>query len=286
MGSQADLSKGSQPQKPVLFFDIDNCLYSRDAKIFDLVSDLIDDYFEKHLSLTREEAVKLHHQYHTDYGHSIEGLVQHHKIDPIEYNAQVDDALPLEDILKPDMQLRKLLEDVDTSKVRLWLLTNAYVTHAKRVIRILGVEDLFEGLTYCDYSQVPFICKPNKNMFLKAMKEAGVESVQDCYFVGMASINDECKKRFHVDTDAQMTLTGIASALRRQAGQRLTFWREGSRCLRKQHHSIRFKVWKNSEISFLNSLSLQPVSRLMIEARSGSGDLEQRSATDNHRNTE
>ncbi|KAI8169865.1 P-type cation-transporting [Colletotrichum sp. SAR 10_70] len=105
--------------------DIDNCLYSRDAKIFDLVSDLIDDYFEKHLSLTREEAVKLHHQYHTDYGHSIEGLVRHHKIDPIEYNAQVDDALPLEDILKPDVQLRKLLEDVDTSKVRLWLLTNA-----------------------------------------------------------------------------------------------------------------------------------------------------------------
>ncbi|KAF4414215.1 Uncharacterized protein CFRS1_v014254 [Colletotrichum fructicola] len=183
MGSQADLSKGCRPQRPVLFFDIDNCLYSRDAKIFDLVSDLIDEYFEKHLSLTREEAVKLHHQYHTDYGHSIEGLVRHHKIDPIEYNAQVDDALPLEDILKPDVQLRKLLEDVDTSKVRLWLLTNAYVTHAKRVIRILGVEDLFEGLTYCDYSQVPFICKPNKNMFLKAMKEAGVESVQDCYFV-------------------------------------------------------------------------------------------------------
>ncbi|KAF4901964.1 Suppressor of disruption of TFIIS [Colletotrichum fructicola] len=178
MGSQADLSKGCRPQRPVLFFDIDNY-----AKIFDLVSDLIDEYFEKHLSLTREEAVKLHHQYHTDYGHSIEGLVRHHKIDPIEYNAQVDDALPLEDILKPDVQLRKLLEDVDTSKVRLWLLTNAYVTHAKRVIRILGVEDLFEGLTYCDYSQVPFICKPNKNMFLKAMKEAGVESVQDCYFV-------------------------------------------------------------------------------------------------------
>lgn len=145
---------------------------------------LIDKYFTTHLNLSMDDAVKLHQEYYTNYGLAIEGLVRHHQIDPLDYNAKVDDALPLEDIIKPDPELRKLLEDIDTSKVRLWLLTNAYVTHGKRVVRLLGVDDLFEGLTFCNYSQVPFVCKPHPAMYAKAMREAGIESYQDCYFVG------------------------------------------------------------------------------------------------------
>jgi pyrimidine and pyridine-specific 5'-nucleotidase len=78
-----------------------------------------------------------------------------------------------------------LLEDIDKSKVKLWLLTNAHITHGKRVVKLLGIEDLFEGITYCDYSQEVLIAKPQKEMFEKAMKEAGAQDVGDCYFVGM-----------------------------------------------------------------------------------------------------
>lgn len=98
----------------------------------------------------------------------------------------MDDALPLDDVIKPDPELRKLIEDIDTSKVRLWLLTNAYVTHGKRVVKLLKIEDLFEGMTYCDYSAERFVCKPQAEMFDKAMKEAGVTENQNCYFVGMS----------------------------------------------------------------------------------------------------
>jgi pyrimidine and pyridine-specific 5'-nucleotidase len=148
------------------------------------MADLIDKYFAKHLELSWDDAVKLHKEYYTNYGLAIEGLVRHHQIDPLEYNAQVDDALPLEGIIKPNPELRAMLEDIDRSKVRLWLFTNAYVTHARRVVRLLGIEDLFEGLTYCDYSQQPLICKPHPDMFKKGMREAGVEKLEDCYFVG------------------------------------------------------------------------------------------------------
>lgn len=148
------------------------------------MADLIDQYFSKHLGVSEEEAIRLHKEYYQNYGLAIEGLVRHHQIDPLEYNAKVDDALPLEGIIKPNPQLRKLLEDIDTSKVRLWLLTNAYVTHGKRVVKLLGIDDIFEGLTYCDYGKVPIICKPHKDMFIKAMSEAGVEVFEDCYFVG------------------------------------------------------------------------------------------------------
>lgn len=149
--------------------------------------DLIDSYFATQLDVDDTEAIRLHQTYYRDYGLAIEGLVRHHQIDPLEYNAKVDDALPLEDIIKPDPQLRKLLEDIDTTKVRLWLFTNAYVNHGRRVVKLLGIEDLFEGLTYCDYSALPIICKPHKDMFTKAMKEAGVERPEDCYFVGESS---------------------------------------------------------------------------------------------------
>ena len=128
----------------------------------------------------------LHMKYYQEYGLAIEGLVRYHKVDPLEYNKKVDDALPLDEILKPDPNLRKLLEDVDKSKVRLWLFTNAYITHARRVVRLLGVEDLFEGITYCDYSQPKLTCKPHKEMYDKAEAEAGIADVQECYFVGMA----------------------------------------------------------------------------------------------------
>ncbi|KAK6065863.1 pyrimidine 5'-nucleotidase [Seiridium cupressi] len=184
MGSQTEAGKGL----PVLFFDIDNCLYPKSAKVHDLMADLIDQYFSKHLGLDEEEAIRLHKEYYQNYGLAIEGLVRHHQIDPLEYNAKVDDALPLEGIIKPNPQLRKLLEDIDTSKVRLWLLTNAYVNHGKRVVKLLEIDDLFEGMTYCDYSSVPIICKPHKDMFAKARREAGVERSEDCYFVGAKQI--------------------------------------------------------------------------------------------------
>ncbi|KAJ4137274.1 putative suppressor of disruption of TFIIS [Fusarium equiseti] len=174
---------GSNSERPVLFFDIDNCLYSRNYKVLELMSARIDAYFKTHLGLSSDEAERLHKDYYQQYGQAIEGLVRDYQIDALDYNAKVDDALPLDDLIKPNPQLRKFLQDIDTSKVRLWLLTNAYVNHGRRVVKLLGVEDLFEGLTYCDYTKIPFVCKPQKAMYEKAMKEAGVFDVSNCYFV-------------------------------------------------------------------------------------------------------
>jgi pyrimidine and pyridine-specific 5'-nucleotidase len=192
-------------KRPVFFFDIDNCvsgdilffllhrnlftdyeqLYPRSTKILHLMSHLIDKYFVTHLSLSEEDAAVLHQKYYKDYGLAIEGLVRHHTVDPLDFNAKVDDALPLESILKPNNELQKLLSDIDSSKVKLWLFTNAYVNHGKRVVRLLGIENYFEGLTYCDYSAPEgIIAKPNREMFTKAMTQAGVSDTKDCYFVG------------------------------------------------------------------------------------------------------
>ena len=145
---------------------------------------LINSYFMRHLSLSDVDAQTLHEKYYKDYGLAVSGLALHHKIDPLGFNREVDDALPLEDIITSNPQLRQLLDDIDKSKVKLWLFTNAHVTHARRVVKLLGVEDMFEGLTYCDYSKVLLHPKPHTEAYEKAEVEAGVFSVQDCFFVG------------------------------------------------------------------------------------------------------
>ena len=143
-----------------------------------------DDYFVRHLSLSVEDAHALHERYYKDYGLAVSGLALHHKIDPLNFNHEVDDALPLDDVITPNPQLRSLLENIDKTKVKMWLFTNAFITHAQRVVRLLGIDDLFEGITYCDYGRIPLVCKPYTEMYERAEAEAGAASSAACFFVG------------------------------------------------------------------------------------------------------
>ena len=205
-----------QDQRPVLFFDIDNCLYPSSARVHDLMCDLIgtssqpsvhlipslpalikpktrsDKFFITHLSLSPADANTLHQTYYKQYGLAIEGLTRHHKIDALEFNRLVDDALPLDTVLAPIPALTKLLEDIDKKQVKLWLFTNAYVNHGRRVVRLLDAERFFEGMTYSDYAAInrgeKMVCKPTPEAYEKAMKEAGVRNVEDCYFVGTSAL--------------------------------------------------------------------------------------------------
>lgn len=103
---------------------------------------------------------------------------------------------------------------------RLWLFTNAYKNHAKRVISLLGIGDLFDGLTYCDYSQNDLICKPMKECYDRALFEAGVTNYDNCYFVDDSAINVKAavelgfKKVIHfIERDEDLTNTVEGSLL-------------------------------------------------------------------------
>lgn len=208
------------------------------------MADLIDKYFATHLSLPWEDAVRLHKEYYQNYGLAIEGLVRHHQIDPLEYNAKVDDALPLDGIIKPRPELKKLLADIDRSKVKLWLFTNAYVNHAKRVIRLLEIEEFFEGITYCDYGSVPLTCKPHPDMYRKAMRDAGVEKYEDCFFVGKLTTTRSGRGADTL-TGRQTIRTKTAKRRRSWDGAWLTLWRTMSNHQRRPLASSRSGIWRS-----------------------------------------
>lgn len=155
---------------------------------------LINEYFVTHLSVPAEEATRLHLQYYKDYGLAIEGLARYHQIDPLDFNRKVDDALPLDELLSPDPELRALLEQIDKTKVKMWLFTNAHITHGKRVVRLLGIDDLFEGITYCDYGESPLVPKPLPAMFDKAERQAGCSDPSRIYFVDDSWLN--CQRAY------------------------------------------------------------------------------------------
>ncbi|KAI0638133.1 pyrimidine 5-nucleotidase [Trametes polyzona] len=181
-------------ERSIVWLDVDNTLYSASAGISHAMGTRIHAYFVG-LGFPEEEASKLHHQYYSQYGLAIRGLVRHHQIDPLDFDRKCDGSLPLEELLKPDPVLRKLLEDMDRSKVRVWALTNAYKTHASRVLRILGVDDLIEDIVYCDYSDPNFSCKPETEFYENAMKKAGVRDPSKCYFIDDSRTNVEAARR-------------------------------------------------------------------------------------------
>ncbi|KAN0131427.1 pyrimidine 5-nucleotidase [Lactarius tabidus] len=183
----------TQDGRLVAFFDIDNTLYSANAKIAEAMYVRIHDYFVS-LGLSDEEASTLNSQYYTQYGLALRGLQRHHGVDPMEFNEKCDGSLPLEEMLKPNPLVRRLLQDIDRSKCRVWALTNAYQTHAERVLQILGLRDQMEGVVFCDYRKEDVTCKPEPAFYRQAMQQAGVTDPSKCLFVDDSSSNIEGAK--------------------------------------------------------------------------------------------
>lgn len=207
-GSTVSLQYGYGPvpahlaNKKIFLFDIDNCLYNRSTKIHDLMQVKIHQFFKDRLLLNDQDAHNLHMNYYKTYGLAIEGLVRNHQVDALEYNSQVDDALDLSSVLRYDPKLRELLIRIKQSGQfdMFWLVTNAYRNHAVRVVSLLGLGDLFDGLTFCDYGQFPIVCKPMDEFYFRCLQTINVDkddaaAVSRIHFVDDSEINVKAAHR-------------------------------------------------------------------------------------------
>ncbi|KAG1619008.1 hypothetical protein G6F46_003493 [Rhizopus delemar] len=166
--------------RPIFFFDCDNCLYSKSLNISTLMKEKIKDYFVKEVGVPEGEDLK------------------------------VDQALPLDNLIKRDEPLKKILRGLHCKK---WVFTNAYKLHALRCLRLLGIENEFDGLTYTNYNISDFNCKPEIESFLRAMKDAGVQDPNQCYLVDDSSLNIDAAQKLgwttvHLADDASKSNHG------------------------------------------------------------------------------
>lgn len=158
----------------VLFFDLDDTLYSNSNGLWEAIRGRMTDYLRDPLGFPPGEIPELRRSYFETYGTTLRGLQINHSVDTEEYLAYVHD-LPLEEYISPDPLLRDLLVSLPQRK---WIFTNADSNHAIRVLGILGLEDCFDGII--DVRALGFLCKPEPQAYQRALAVANETDPANC----------------------------------------------------------------------------------------------------------
>ncbi len=125
-----------------IIFDLDNTLYPPERDLFSLIDRRINRYMNEVVGIPREEVDVLRRRYWQLYGVTMQGLMRHHQVDPEDYLAYVHD-IDVASRLAPDPALRRVLEDLPMRRA---VFTNASTGHGERVLKALGLNDLFEEI--------------------------------------------------------------------------------------------------------------------------------------------
>jgi len=146
-----------------LLIDLDDTLYPATCGLWEAIRRRIDLYVETRFSLSPAEATDLRRSLFMKYGTTLRGLQTVYHVDAEEYLAFVHD-LPLAQFIQADPAVREALLACPQRKV---IFTNADVPHARRVLNVLGLEDLFEQII--DIHSVDPYCKPMPEAFSIAL---------------------------------------------------------------------------------------------------------------------
>lgn len=157
-----------------LYFDLDDTLYPASSGLWEAIRQRMNEYMQRLIDLPISEIVKLRQGYLERYGTTLRGLQAHYDVDADEYLEFVHD-LPLDKYIQPDPGLRALLLSLPQ---RRWIFTNSDANHANRVINILGINDCFDGII--DIRAVEFVCKPEKNAYMRALVVADDDDPTQC----------------------------------------------------------------------------------------------------------
>lgn len=149
-------------------FDLDNTLYSGDVAFFAQIDKKMTSFISEYLDLPPLEARKVQKQYLVDYGTTLSGLMQVHKMDPADFLHYVHD-IDLS-ILEQSPSLHKGLTDL---KGRKYIFTNGSQAHAKNVGEHLGIYDLFDGVFAIE--DIDYIPKPKRDSYEKFVKTFDVD---------------------------------------------------------------------------------------------------------------
>lgn len=156
-------------------FDLDNTLYPVESQFMGLVERRINDYVVRTSGLPSDEALVMQKSFLHDYGTSLAGLMTRYQIDPHHFLAEVHDV-PL-DSLEPDTALRLGLERLQGKRV---IFTNGSTVHAHRVLKKLGIDDLFEGVFALEDADL--IPKPDPRTFQKMLAYFDIDPATACFF--------------------------------------------------------------------------------------------------------
>lgn len=158
----------------VVFFDLDDTLYPPSCGVWPAIGERIQAYLMDRLGVTYEEATRIRRGYFEEYGTTLNGLWHNHSVDPSDYLEFVH-AIPLEDMIHPDPDLRSMLQALPQKRI---VFTNATREHAERVLACLGVSSEID--TIVDLFALEMANKPDTAAYQCALKLAGESDPRAC----------------------------------------------------------------------------------------------------------
>ena len=160
-----------------IFFDLDDTLYPASTGLWKAIKERMNIYMNEHMGIPEEQVPLLREQYFKMYGTTLRGLQARHHVDVEDYLAFVHD-LPLKEYLTPNPTQREIIASLPSRKL---IFTNADVNHARRVLSVLELDDLFEKIV--DVNAVAPYCKPMPESFAIAQELADQPNPRKCVMI-------------------------------------------------------------------------------------------------------
>ena len=159
-------------------FDLDNTLYPAECNLFAQVDHRMGEFIAKYLGVPYEYARHLQKSYYRQFGTTLSGLMQVHKMQPGPFLDYVHD---IDISVVPDSP--KLAVQIEKLPGRRLIFTNGSRRHAERVAEKLGVLHLFEDI--CDIAACEYVPKPSADAFDRMVRRHGVASSEAAMFEDM-----------------------------------------------------------------------------------------------------
>lgn len=129
--------------RTVWLFDLDDTLHDANTASMPQIRDAMGDYIEQQLGYSPADAAALRNRHWHRYGATLLGLVKHQGVDAAHFLHQTH--------LLPGLEARVRGHGPDLAALarlpgRRYLLTNAPAAYAARVLGVLGIAHLFDGV--------------------------------------------------------------------------------------------------------------------------------------------
>jgi putative hydrolase of the HAD superfamily len=151
----------------VWIFDLDNTLYPADCNLFAQVDQRMGEFIARFLGVPFDYARHLQKTYYRQFGTTLSGLMQVHRMDPkafLDYVHDLDLACVSE-----QPELAAAIERLPGRKL---IFTNGSRGHAERVAGKLGVLQHFEGIF--DIVDADYVPKPTAECYDRFLKAHAV----------------------------------------------------------------------------------------------------------------
>ncbi len=162
----------------VWIFDLDNTLYPSECNLFAQVDHRMGEYIAKHLGVPYAYARHLQKSYYRQFGTTLSGLMQVHKMEPGPFLDYVHDIDLSSVEAAPD-----LATAIGNLPGRKLIFTNGSRTHAERVAEKLAILHAFEDI--CDIAACGFVPKPEQAAFELMIQQHTITASEAAMFDDM-----------------------------------------------------------------------------------------------------